>query len=203
MQKLKWHLPSLNLQFNHFAEGVKWERATSQNRSEPNCYTYALNLPDSLSLNPGELANKDFSLIHSDIMPPTIHALLEEDGLERISARKAFSGDVHAVACRLRPYATAQRILENLGYTGIALPDYHFLRLDHQSGKWSHQYGIYPPQNTDDRGAIISNPKEGRFIWHPEFLGYYALPENGILYIPKDNGAAHLQECATLSRGPS
>ncbi len=186
------HFPSLNLRFNHFAEGVEWQGIVSQKKSLVNCYAYALNLPDSASINPGELANPDFRLSHNDITPQRIHSLLEQDGLERISAREAFSGRVHAVACLLRPYTSMDKVLAKMGIDTSGHPDYHFLRFDHQDGAWSHAYGHNcdgpsdPPQNTDDRGRIITDPERAEFDDHPEFLGYYAFDEHGISYIASD-----------------
>lgn len=181
MNNRKRHFPSLTLRFGYYTEDTTWENATLSRYS--NCYTYALNLPDSHCYNPGQLmGRKQAHLENRDLIKSAMHLSLINDGLKPITSYEALTGKFHAVACRLRPHAPSTQ-----------KADYHLLRFDHLEGTWSHQRGTRrpgwgadpnPPSNADDNGKFITNPERGKFKNHPQFLGYYAIPKDGILYAP-------------------
>lgn len=173
--EIKAHYPSLRLEFNHFAPGLPWHIMTAHGKS--NCYAYALNLPESKWATPGDL-RKGGNILgeDDDLTPHDIKTALEKDGLEEISATEALSGQFHAIACRLRPYSP---------YSAHPAADFHFLRLDHKTGTWSHKPGPRPPDNFDENGRTIENPEKANFHEYEIFCGYYAIPDDGILYTPQ------------------
>lgn len=176
MSRIERHLPSLSLAFN--------PSGAMDLLSSPfvNCYAYALNLPESMMATPGNLAKLyDYGMEKRDIRERIIKQKLREDGLEEISAVEALSGKFHAVACRIAPFKGLR-----------STPDFHFLRLDHQDGTWSHKPGTFSPVDVDEHDKIIDSPENAVFSGYDVFCGYYALPEDGILYVPRHYEFAEL-----------
>ncbi len=129
-----------------------------------NCYAYALNIPKAGRAHPGTLLSETacgfpttrFSMIRR----------LREDGLHEISEKEALEGYFHAIAARINN------------------DDFHFFRRD-SNGLWSEKMsGEYPAQTADYGRQAIVNPRlaESRY---DIFCGYFAIPDEGILYLPR------------------
>ena len=151
--------PSLRMDFNRSAWG-----------DENNCYAYALNAPQAGWARPGNLAlvkNKEYP--DNLITPANIKEyLLHKDGLEEITEYEALSGRFHAIAARVAVNC-----------------DYHFYRFDELDGSWSHKHGGGIPENRDGENELITNPGTLKDHIYTEFLGYFAIPPAGILYVPR------------------
>ncbi|MCC6598212.1 MAG: hypothetical protein IT559_05445 [Alphaproteobacteria bacterium] len=172
---MKKHEPSLNLQFNFYAPNLSWEDMIDKKRS--NCFAYSLNLPQSGWAIPGKLQQKYTRIAFGPkITKEHISNNLTEDGLEEISATEALSGKFHAIACLLKPYTP---------HASFKSADFHFLRLDHKTGTWSHKPGPASPANTDENDQIITNPEKAHFFFYDQFCGFFAIPDEGISYMPQ------------------
>lgn len=167
------HEPALSLHFNMYAPGISWDEAAGNHRS--NCYAYALNLPESQWAIPGSVNQNVKRYRDEDMEPRALQKLLGQDGLQPITAVEARNGQVHAIACVLRLY---EHFHEDA--------DFHFMRLDHATGLWSHKNGTAHPEDIDDSRRLITDPEKTRFIGYEAFCGYFAIPEDGIPYVSRD-----------------
>lgn len=55
----------------------------------------------------------------------------------------------------------------------------------HNTGLWSRKIGDNPPQCVDERNNLIVSPERAYFYGIRTFGGYYAISEDGILYVPQ------------------
>jgi hypothetical protein len=152
--------PSLSMSFN---QADIWDSHWVQTRT--NCYAYALNCPQVGWARPSQLINQRNHCYNERLITPdNIKNFLLKEGLEEISEYEALSGTFHAVAVKIKDKK-----------------DYHFFRHDQADGLWSHKDGgNYPKQHDVDR-MIIKNPRKAQ-VPYPSFVGYFAVPEEGILY---------------------
>lgn len=163
MSELKRCLPSLRLSFNREA----WHRSTFCTLT--NCYAYALNAPETGPAIPGFLKAEGYRYITDiKINGPELRKRLMDDGLRPVFEDEAMSGDCHAIALVLSEGN-----------------DFHFYRRDHDTGHWSHKHGRRLPENLDEDGNPILNPRHASSLLYKEFGGFFALPAEGILYRPR------------------
>jgi hypothetical protein len=133
-----------------------------------NCYAYALNCPQMGWARPGNLRslfNPRYGI--ELITVENIRNFMKNDGLEELSETEALSSSLNALALRISDRS-----------------DYHFYRLD-SNGLWSHKQSYLDPSSDDDRGDVIKNPRTAASRSYAKFGGYFTIPENGILYVPR------------------
>jgi hypothetical protein len=139
-----------------------------------NCYAYALRLPQAGWAVPGSLSH--VTILSADFTAAHMDTLLQHDGLCRINPHDKSAAKHHIVAAFLS-LPTADR-----------LSDFHFYSFD-RDGTWSHKTGMTEVTKHDAAGHIIENPERaGRaYFYHnySDFVGYYAIPRDGIFYKPK------------------
>lgn len=133
-----------------------------------NCLAMAMNCPEAGRAMPGQLIDvqdQDFpdKLITADKI---MNLMIEVDGFIHITEEQALSGKFHCLALRLNK---DERNFHFLGGSGET---------------WYHKIsiGTYLPDNRDDDGALITNPRTSYDHMHPEFGGYLAIPETGVKY---------------------
>ncbi len=157
-------VPRLGLQFSAAA----WKPVVGMT----NCYSYALTAAAHGQGAPGQLLNpphfKTSVIAGRDVTIEDLRGLLDRDGLVRVSLEHITPAENHLVAVAYEP--------------GM---DYHFYRRD-GDGTWSHKAGRCLPSNIDGSGHLIASPEEcDRGPYHA-FVGYFVVPNTGILY-RKDN----------------
>jgi len=170
--KLKKYL-SLKKEFNKLAklefkkpldgDYLPWHKVAG----DTNCYTYALNIPDHGWAYPGELKknfNKKSSLTKKDLNKSYIREALIKDGLKEVDIKDVSPKTHHVIAAVV---AKEQ--------------DFHFYRWN-KDGKWTHKKGHRIPQNTDEMGYEINDPEKATRGKYNEFIGYFAVPKEGIKY---------------------
>ena len=159
---LKLCLPTLRTAFNNamwFDPGIM---------RQTNCYAYALNCPQMGLAVPGQLTAADPKISKSKITVEDFHEfLVKKDKLVEITEEEALSGKFHAIALRISYHE-----------------DCHFYRRD-PVGVWSYKNGDREISRFDDKDKMIDNPRTAADRRFPQFGGYYAIPEGGILYLPK------------------
>lgn len=158
---LKLCLPSLRTAFNV----AVWTDPRVMRHT--NCYAYALNCPEMGIAVPGQLTADDPKISKSAVTVEDFREFLKQDGLVEISEEQALSGEFHAVALRISYH-----------------DDCHFYRRD-PVGVWSYKNGDMELSRFDDNNATIENPRTAADRRYPQFGGYYAVPEGGILYRPR------------------
>lgn len=130
-----------------------------------NCYAYALNIPKAGRAHPGRLLSEI-----SAGFPTTRFSMirrLREDGLHEISEKEALGGSFHAIAAHINN------------------DDFHFFRRD-SNGLWSEKMGEkYPVQTAGYGRQAITNPRLAENPVYDIFCGYFAIPDEGILYLPR------------------
>lgn len=150
--------PKLLLRFNPHAWGDEDVLSTT------NCYSYALDEPELGPVQPGGLQQKrrifEASPQKLDI------ALTKLDGLQRLSRQEALSGKFHTLAL-------------SIGRLG-----FHFYRHDVVDGTWSHKPGKQPITKFDDDKKEIVDPERANVEAYDQFVGYYAVPTDGLIYEP-------------------
>ncbi len=152
--------PSLKISFNHHS----WERVLTLT----NCYAYALQCPQMGWAQPGQLmAPRIVRMTQPEILLENLKPRILRDGLLEITREQAMSGNFHAIALRLCPGR-----------------DYHFL-VRNWDGFWTHKLGDAPPHAMDSEGQSIRNPEMGELYHYGQFGGYYAIPDEGISYVPR------------------
>jgi hypothetical protein len=155
-----------------FAEASADYRANPKLKLQSNCYSYALGIPEHGFGMPGSLgvaSRAGFAKEH--INASYIFNALMRDGLEPVRESDLDEyGERPIIACFLAH--------QN---------DYHFY-LRHNDDFWSHQRGKQGEiSNQDNRGMLIVNP---RMAWrgrYQEFVGYFALPDEGLTFAKKLN----------------
>ncbi len=161
--ELKICKPSLVTAFN---DNAIW--ADPRVIAKTNCYAYALNCPDMGIAVPGQLTVAEPKIHLDTVTVEDFRALLtQKDGLVEISREDALSGKFHAIALRID-----------------YLRDCHFYRRD-PIGIWSYKNGDREISRFDEKGSIIDDPQEITDRHYTQFGGYYAIPEGGILYLPR------------------
>lgn len=143
-------------------------------RSRTNCYSYALGIPEHHHAVPGYLTAphlvKSTEKYAKKITSKFIFDQLVKDGLMPITeAGVKKDSPVNIIAAFIAPHE-----------------DFHFYRY-HQDGTWSHQKGYQGTlsifDNNHDRIDDIFCADHEKF---KEFVGFFALPEEGIkFYLPK------------------
>lgn len=177
MTALKRCLPSLRMSFNQEA----WLR--SRCCLETNCYAYALNAPETGPAIPGFLKQEGYRYITDfKINGPDIRKRLIQDGLRPIFEDEAQSGDCHAIALVLSEGN-----------------DFHFYRRDNDTGLWSHKRGRRLPENTDEDGKPIEDPRHASGLIYKEFGGFFAIPAEGIPFRPRIEVPADILETMIAS----
>jgi hypothetical protein len=148
-----------------------------------NCLGYALNAPEAGSAQPGHLINTGGIFYMG--RTSRVRELLIREGLRPISEREALTGKYHAVALVLSED-----------------DDFHFHRRDNSTGLWSHKRGGNLPENYDEDGKPIENPRFAESPVYKEFGGFFAVPEEGILYKPRVEIPADIVKSMTGSYRP-
>lgn len=166
-------LPTARLSFNPAA----WDDDLIL-KAHTNCLTYALNCPEMDHARIGELRQpQHLPRLSAPFDAARLKNELEKEGLREISERDAVTHKGHVIALLISPTY-----------------DYHFLRRD-DNGAWSHKRVNAAPRQTDSNGTIIRNPRDAfikvnGFAPYDQFGGYFAVPENGILFKPLFTPAA-------------
>ncbi|HTK83494.1 MAG TPA: hypothetical protein VL625_00275 [Patescibacteria group bacterium] len=159
---LKICRPSLVTAFN---DNAIWGDPRAR---KANCYAYALNCPDMGTAVPGQLTIAEPKISLETVTVPDFRELLtKKDGLVEISREDALSGKFHAIALRIAFHE-----------------DCHFYRRD-PIGIWSYKNGDREISRFDEQGGMIDDPQEITDRRYTQFGGYYAIPEGGILYLPR------------------
>tara|TARA_R110002124_G_scaffold287216_2_gene471669 strand:+ start:102792 stop:103370 length:579 start_codon:yes stop_codon:yes gene_type:complete len=158
-----------------FAEASADYRSNPQLKLQSNCYSYALGIAEFGFGVPGTLkdsARMGFAL--KNITPSYIFNALMKDGLEPVRETELDEyGDRPIIACFI-------------AYQN----DYHFY-LRHKDNFWSHQRGKGGEvSNEDNRGMLIVNPQNAWRGKYKEFVGYFALPSEGVAITEKKNWSA-------------
>jgi hypothetical protein len=142
-------------------------------RGKTNCYAYALDCPSAGWAVPGRLLRKrENSIPDRLITVSNMQSLLKRDGLIEISEEEALKGKFHTVACAIGEKFSCGK-------------DFHFYRKD-PDGRWSHKTGPYVPKKVSEVDKYFIE----HFSRYNIFVGYFAVPENGIIYIPRNDLAA-------------
>lgn len=132
-----------------------------------NCYSYALNIPDHGWGRPGEL-NKlldDRECFSTrEITEARIRERLQIDGLIEVALADVSPLTHHVIAAALDKES-----------------DYHFYRWLEDS-TWSHKMAYDPVTTTDSKRRRIRSPEECARGRYKTFLGYFAVPEEGLVY---------------------
>lgn len=136
-----------------------------------NCYSYALGLTEHGKGYPGQIAHDPLKsprgLRKEDMSVQTLRALLTQgDGLRYVVEKDLLAYKEQAL---IAAFVQAGQ-------------DCHFFRR-HKDGLWSHQGGHGGKiTNEDDYGFIIQDPRRAVIRGYDEFVGYFALPMQGLSY---------------------
>jgi hypothetical protein len=136
-----------------------------------NSYAYALDCPDVGWGLPGHLNDNCLTWLYEpdEITPQGMAELLYKDGLKHISKEEALNAkDGHFIALWLSPGK-----------------DVLFLRRD-SMGTWSYKPGDGPPKSLDSEDQMIQDPSQAELYGYGVFVGFYAVPAEGVNYVPKD-----------------
>lgn len=153
-----------------FAEACVPYESTAKLREKTNCYTYALGIPEHGHGIPGYLTApntlKSTAEYGKKITCSFIFDQLVKDGLTPISEQDISpDSPVNIIAAFIASHQ-----------------DYHFYRY-HKDETWSHQTGsggkLSCFDNNDDRITDIHCADHEKY---KEFVGFFALPEEGIKY---------------------
>jgi hypothetical protein len=150
-----------------FVEASADYRADPELESQSNCYSYALGIPEYGFGMPGALSDPErVGFAHENINASYIFNALMRDGLEPVrEAELDEYGERPIIAC----FIAHQN-------------DYHFY-LRHNDRFWSHQRGkAGEVSNHDNRGMLILDPQKAWRGKYNEFVGYFALPSEGITF---------------------
>lgn len=169
MPIIKRHKPGLITAFSF----AIWNAPDIVERT--NCLTYALGEPEMGRAVPGALTDPTILTMGPlELTKENLRRLMLKDGLLEITGKEALSRKFHAIALRFQPYQ-----------------NFHALRYawDKQNdGHWLHKPGRTPLIRTDDDShSLIRNPETAALRRFPEFVGYFAIPVDGILYAPRLN----------------
>lgn len=132
-----------------------------------NCYSYALNIPDHGWGRPGEL-NKlldDRECFSTrEITEARIRERLQIDGLIEVALADVSPLTHHVIAAAIDKKK-----------------DYHFYRwLEDES--WAHKLGYDTVSTVDTSNRRIRSAEECARGRYTDFLGYFIVPEDGIVY---------------------
>lgn len=136
-------------------------------RQQTNCYSYALNIPDHGWARPGELltsVDRRKPLGSSEINIENIRERLLVDGLIQVELKDVTAQTHHVIAA----------VIEKGD-------DYHFYRLL-LDGHWAHKQGCGKVTMKDKDGILITDPETCNRGAYKSFVGYFAIPEEGVLY---------------------
>lgn len=144
-------------------DGDIWDHV----RQQTNCYTYALNIPDHGWARPGELltrADIRKPLGDSEISIETIRDRVLTDGLIQVDIKDVTPQTHHVIAAVVSKH-----------------DDYHFYRLL-TDGHWAHKRGNGEVTMKDSSGDLITDPESCNRGKYKSFIGYFVVPEEGVLY---------------------
>lgn len=131
-----------------------------------NCYSYALGIPEAGIAVPGHLTNLDGRVYHYMAYKDKMRELFREDGLIEIGEDELSCATTQVMAVLL------------IEYWSVHVVKYH------QDGTWSHQNGAAGEvTNLNASGHIITAPLDAH-KGYDELVGYFKVPEEGLLYIP-------------------
>jgi hypothetical protein len=159
---LKICYPTLTVAFN---DNAMW--ADPRVIKQTNCYAYALNCPEMGIAVPGQLTVADPKVKMDSITVEDFRAFVKQDKLIELTEEQALSGQFHAIAMRISYH-----------------DDCHFYRRD-PVGIWSYKDGDMGISRFDGNDQFIDNPRTAADRRFPQFGGYYAIPDEGIPYLPK------------------
>jgi hypothetical protein len=140
-----------------------------------NCFSYALGLSDHGKGYPGQL------LQNPQDAPRSLAKA--EITIEKLFNRLTQDGGLMAVKpTELNDYAEHSIIAAFIETSESGGEDCHFMRA-HKDGTWSHQKGHGGMiSDEDDYGFKITNPQQAIMRHHDLFVGYFAVPKEGLSY---------------------
>lgn len=131
---------------------------------DANCFAYSLGIPNLQNEEPGFIQHPPPS--HIKWTKHVIHRGLIRDGLRRIYEHASSKTPIIA-------------IFSNPG------KDYHCYR-KHPNGTWSHSFIGTKAFIVDNAGEVIINPLTAAKGVYREFVGFYNLPNEGIMYCARE-----------------
>lgn len=154
-----------------------------------NCFTYALNLPAHGWGLPGTLTIAGYE----ERKRATVRIGRGNEAQTRALLSGAVQGD------RLIPVSRAAALSMERPVVSLhfGVGTFHFCRKDNE-GSWSHKNGTASPQSTDDKSRIIFDPQEASFFSYPLFAGYFALPQEGLVYQQDSQAVAVLKNALEM-----
>lgn len=160
--------PNFNIAVKSFEESCVTGKA--------NCYTYALGIEEHGYAAPGSLQKskedaEGYWGENEKVTKCDIFNALIADGLDSVSSpQQAIKDGRSLIACFLRQHQ-----------------DYHFFKR-HADGFWSHKEGCYSGiTNLDFADKVITNPRMADTGQYNIFVGYFTLPEDGVVFRCEDD----------------